>query len=80
MIESLSVVRSGLEGQQTQMDLISNNLANINTPGFKRARAIFQDLLYQNAAQVGGFTSQATNFPSGLQRGTGSTSSPPSRS
>jgi flagellar basal-body rod protein FlgG len=72
MIESLSVIRSGLEGQQTQMDLISNNLANINTPGFKRARAVFQDLLYQNQSQAGAFTSQATNYPSGLQKGTGS--------
>jgi flagellar basal-body rod protein FlgG len=71
MIESLSVIRSGLEGQQTQMDLISNNLANINTPGFKRARAVFQDLLYQNQSQAGAFTSQATNYPSGLQKGTG---------
>ncbi len=44
MIESLAVVRSGLEGQQTQMDLISNNLANIYTPGFKRKRAVFQEL------------------------------------
>jgi len=71
MIESLSVVRSGLEGQQTQMDLISNNLANINTPGFKRQRAVFQDLLYQNAQQAGSFSTQATNYPSGLQKGTG---------
>jgi flagellar basal-body rod protein FlgG len=72
MIESLAVVRSGLEGQQTQMDLISNNLANINTPGFKQMRAVFEDLLYENAFQPGGFTSQATNYPSGLQKGTGS--------
>src|SRR6185437_497839 len=71
MIESLAVIRSGLEGQQTQMDVISNNLANINTPGFKRMRAVFQDLLYQNQAQAGAFTSQATVFPSGLQKGTG---------
>lgn len=71
MIESLAVVRTGLEGEQTKMDVISNNLANINTPGFKRFRPIFQDLLYQNAFQPGGFTSQATNYPSGLQKGTG---------
>ncbi|MGH7072896.1 MAG: flagellar basal-body rod protein FlgG [Stellaceae bacterium] len=72
MIESLAVIRSGLEGQQTQMDVISNNLANINTPGFKRSRAVFEDLLYQNAAQPGGFSSQTTNYPSGMQQGTGS--------
>jgi flagellar basal-body rod protein FlgG len=72
MIESLAVVRSGLEGEQTQMDLISNNLANINTPGFKGSRAVFQDLLYQDATQAGGFSSQTTNYPSGMQQGTGS--------
>jgi flagellar basal-body rod protein FlgG len=53
------------------MDVISNNLANINTAGFKKMRPIFNDLLYQNQTQPGGFTSQATNYPSGLQQGTG---------
>src|SRR5258708_33902939 len=71
MMQSLSVVRSGLEGAQTKMDVISNNLANINTTGFKKMRPIFHDLLYQNQTQAGGFTSQATNYPSGLQQGTG---------
>ena len=71
MMQSLAVVRTGLEGEQTKMDVISNNLANINTTGFKRMRPVFADLLYQNQAQVGGFTSQATNYPSGLQQGTG---------
>jgi flagellar basal-body rod protein FlgG len=71
MMQSLAVVRTGLEGEQTKMDLISNNLANINTTGFKKMRPIFQDLLYQNQTQAGGFTSQATNYPSGLQEGTG---------
>ncbi|MGH7092683.1 MAG: flagellar basal body protein, partial [Stellaceae bacterium] len=61
MMESLAVVRTGLEGEQTKMDIISNNLANINTAGFKKMRPIFNDLLYQNATQPGGFTSQATN-------------------
>lgn len=72
MMESLAVVRTGLEGEQTKMDVISNNLANINTPGFKLMRPVFEDLLYQNAVQAGGFSSQATNYPSGLQQGTGS--------
>ncbi|HXP31695.1 MAG TPA: flagellar basal-body rod protein FlgG [Stellaceae bacterium] len=72
MMQSLAVVRTGLEGEQTKMDVISNNLANINTPGFKLMRPIFEDLLYQQAFQAGGFTSQATNYPSGLQQGTGS--------
>ncbi len=71
MIQSLAVVRTGLEGEQTKMDVISNNLANINTTGFKKMRPIFADLLYENDAQAGGFTSQATNYPSGLQQGTG---------
>src|SRR5258708_20134424 len=71
MMQSLSVVRSGLEGAQTKMDVISNNLANINTTGFKKMRPIFHDLLYQNLPQHGGFPSQATNYPSGLQQGTG---------
>src|SRR5579875_698526 len=71
MIESLAVVRTGLEGEQTKMDVISNNLANINTTGFKKMRPIFADLLYENDTQAGGFTSQATNYPSGLQQGTG---------
>src|ERR1700733_15917880 len=71
MMQSLAVVRTGLEGQQTNMDVISNNLANINTTGFKKMRPIFHDLLYQNQTQPGGFTSQATNYPSGLQQGTG---------
>src|SRR5215472_6256389 len=53
------------------MDIISNNLANINTTGFKRMRPVFADLLYEDQMQAGGFTSQATNYPSGLQQGTG---------
>jgi flagellar basal-body rod protein FlgG len=72
MMQSLAVVRTGLEGEQTKMDVISNNLANINTAGFKAMRPIFNDLLYENQTQPGGFTSQATNYPSGLQQGTGS--------
>ncbi len=71
MMQSLAVVRTGLEGSQTKMDVISNNLANINTAGFKKMRPIFTDLLYENLVQPGGYTSQATNYPSGLQLGTG---------
>ena len=70
-MQSLAVVRTGLEGEQTKMDVISNNLANINTTGFKRMRPVFADLLYEDQKQAGGFTSQATNYPSGLQQGTG---------
>jgi flagellar basal-body rod protein FlgG len=70
-MQSLAVVRTGLEGEQTKMDVISNNLANLNTTGFKRMRPVFADLLYEDQTQAGGFTSQATNYPSGLQQGTG---------
>jgi flagellar basal-body rod protein FlgG len=71
LAQSLAVGRTGLEGEQTPMDVISNNLANINTTGFKRMRPVFSDLLYEDQTQAGGFTSQATNYPSGLQQGTG---------
>jgi flagellar basal-body rod protein FlgG len=71
MMQSLAVIRTGLEGEQTYMDVIANNLANINTTGFKKTRPVFADLLYQDPTQAGGFTSQATNYPSGLQQGTG---------
>jgi flagellar basal-body rod protein FlgG len=53
------------------MSTISNNLANVGTTGFKRGRAIFEDLLYQNVRQVGAQSSQDTVLPSGLQVGTG---------
>lgn len=71
MIRSLWISKTGLDAQQTQMDVISNNLANVSTTGFKRSRAVFEDLLYQNLRQPGGQTSQQTSLPSGLQLGTG---------
>ncbi|MDD2700503.1 MAG: flagellar basal-body rod protein FlgG [Sideroxydans sp.] len=71
MIRSLWISKTGLEAQQTQMDVISNNLANINTSGFKRSRAVFEDLLYQNIRQPGAQSSQQTQIPTGLQIGTG---------
>jgi len=70
MIRSLYVAKSGLEAQQTQLDVVSNNLANVSTTGFKKSRAVFEDLLYQNIRQVGGQTSDQTRLPSGLQVGT----------
>ena len=60
MIRSLWIAKTGLEAQQTQMDTISNNLANVNTTGFKRSRTVFEDLLYQNLRQPGEQTSQQT--------------------
>lgn len=71
MIRSLWIAKTGLEAQQTQMDVISNNLANVSTTGFKRSRAVFEDLLYQNLRQPGAQSSQQTQIPSGLQIGTG---------
>lgn len=71
MIRSLSIAKTGLDAQQTQLDVISNNLANVGTTGFKRSRAVFEDLMYQNMRQVGGQTSDQTRLPSGLQVGTG---------
>ncbi len=69
--QSMWISKTGLEALQTRMNVISNNLANVNTTGFKRGRAVFADLLYQNVRQPGGQTSQDTQLPSGLQLGTG---------
>ena len=71
MIRSLWIAKTGLDAQQTQMDVIANNLANVSTSGFKRSRAVFEDLLYQTLRQPGAQTSQQTQLPSGLQIGTG---------
>jgi len=71
MIRSLWISKTGLDAQQTQMDVISNNLANVSTSGFKRSRAVFEDLLYQTIRQPGAQSSQQTQIPSGLQIGTG---------
>lgn len=71
MIRSLWISKTGLDAQQTQMDVIANNLANVSTTGFKRARAVFEDLLYQTIRQPGAQSSQQTQLPSGLQLGTG---------
>ncbi len=68
---SLWIAKTGLEAQQTRMNVISNNLANVSTNGFKRDRAIFEDLLYQTVRQPGAQSSQDTTLPSGLMVGTG---------
>ena len=60
MDASLWVAKTGLNAQQTRMSVISNNLANVNTNGFKRDRAVFEDLLYQNIRQAGGQTGSYT--------------------
>jgi flagellar basal-body rod protein FlgG len=71
MDASLWVSKTGLDAQQTRMNVISNNLANVNTTGFKRDRAVFEDLLYQNIRQAGGQTTATTQAPTGLMLGTG---------
>ena len=71
MIRSLWIARTGLDAQQTSLDVIANNLANVSTNGFKRARPVFEDLLYQTYRQPGAQSSQTTQIPSGLQFGTG---------
>lgn len=71
MNTALWVAKTGLDAQQTRMSVISNNLANVNTTGYKQSRAAFEDLLYQNVRQAGGQSSQDTILPSGLMLGTG---------
>ena len=68
---ALWTAKTGLDAQQTRMQVISNNLANTNTTGFKRDRAVFQDLLYQTVRQPGAASSDNTVLPSGLSLGTG---------
>ena len=71
MTSALWNSKTGLDAQQTRMTVISNNLANANTTGFKRDRAVFEDLIYQNVRQPGAQSSQDTQLPTGLQLGTG---------
>ncbi len=71
MDASMWVAKTGLDAQQTRLTVISNNLANVNTTGFKRDRAMFEDLLYQNVRQAGGQTAATTVAPTGLMLGTG---------
>ncbi len=71
MNPALWIAKTGVDAQQRRMAVISNNLANVNTTGFKRDRAVFEDLLYQNYRQVGAQSTQNTNLPTGLSLGTG---------
>jgi flagellar basal-body rod protein FlgG len=71
MNSALWAAKTGLDAQQTRMTVVSHNLANSATTGFKKDRAVFEDLLYQNVKQVGGSTSQDTKSPTGLNLGTG---------
>lgn len=71
MNQALWIAKTGLDAQQTRMSVISNNLANVNTTGFKQDRAVFEDLLYQTMRQPGAQSSSSTQLPSGLMIGTG---------
>ena len=71
MTQALWIAKTGLDAQQTKMSVISNNLANASTSGFKRSRAVFEDLLYQNQRQPGAQSSQDTVYSTGLMVGTG---------
>jgi len=71
MASALHIAQTGLEAQQTRMSVISNNLANVGTTGFKKGRASFEDLLYETVSQPGGSSSDSTELPSGLMLGTG---------
>ena len=71
MMRSLWISKTGMEAQQTQLDTISNNLANVSTNGYKRSHAVFEDLMYQNMRQAGAATSDQTQLPTGLQVGLG---------
>jgi flagellar basal-body rod protein FlgG len=71
MIRSLWIAKTGMEGQQTKLDAISNNLANVGTNGYKRAGVVFEDLMYQNLRPAGSATSEQSQLPTGLQVGLG---------
>ncbi|HMN76527.1 MAG TPA: flagellar basal-body rod protein FlgG [Burkholderiaceae bacterium] len=71
MMRSLWISKTGMEAQQTQLDSISNNLANASTNGYKKSHAVFEDLMYQNLRQVGANSSEQTTLPTGLQAGLG---------
>lgn len=71
MNKALWIAKTGLDAQNTRMAVVSNNLANVNTTGFKKGRAVFQDLIYQTVRQAGAQAAENTQLPSGLTLGTG---------
>ena len=71
MMNSLFIAKTGMEAQQTRLDVISHNLANVSTTGYKRVSAQFQDLAYQNLRQVGSQSAEQSQLPTGLQLGLG---------
>jgi len=71
MIEALTTAATGLEAQQANLERISNDLANVNTDGYKRSRQEFQDLMYKTIKQPGGSLGAASQTPVGIQIGLG---------
>ena len=71
MIRALWTAASGMQAQQTNIDVVANNLANVNTAGFKKSRADFQDLMYQNMKTTGAPSTNSTQVPAGIQIGLG---------
>src|SRR5882672_7911060 len=71
MIRALSTAATGMEAQQTRLDVTSNNIANVSTTGYKRVRAEFEDLMYQTERAPGSTTGQGTRAPTGVQVGMG---------
>lgn len=71
MNPALWVAKTGLDAQQIRLQVVSNNLANASTTGFKKDRAVFEDLIYQNIRQPGAQATQDTTLPSGMMLGTG---------
>ncbi|XVJ69358.1 MAG: flagellar basal-body rod protein FlgG [Rhizobacter sp.] len=71
MMRSLWISKTGMEAQQTKLDTISNNLANVATNGYKRSHAVFEDLMYQNLRQAGANNTEQAILPTGLQVGLG---------
>jgi flagellar basal-body rod protein FlgG len=80
MMRSLWISKTGMEAQQTQLDTISHNLANVSTNGYKKSHAVFEDLMYQNMRQTGSNSSEQTTLPTGLQLGLGTRAVATSRS
>ena len=71
MLRALHTAATGMQAQQLSIDTIANNIANVNTTGYKQARAEFQDLLYQDLRPAGTASSSSTEYPTGLQVGMG---------
>ena len=71
MVRSLWTAATGMNGQQTNIDAISNNLSNVNTTGFRQQRVEFEDLIYQNVKLAGTAATEDTVTAVGIQQGSG---------